>query len=148
MSGCGGSALAVRQVVPSLNRVVPGCKKAKPVSPMAVSVLHVAYYPTLLQTRQAMLEQDGYVVTSALGNDQAIALADGRFDLVVVGFSAGYAERGRIVRWFKQHLPTIPVVALLAHSGEHFPDADCVTLSEDPRVWLSAVREAHAKRHG
>jgi CheY-like chemotaxis protein len=110
---------------------------------MKLSVLQIAYYPTLLETRQELLQRDGYTVTSALGNEQGMALAGmGVFDVIVVGFSTSHPERTAIVRWLKQHMPSVPVVALLANSGERFPEADFATLSEDPREWLAAVRIA------
>jgi DNA-binding NtrC family response regulator len=110
---------------------------------MSVSVLQIAYYPTLMETREAMLVHDGYKVVSVLGNDQGMTISgNGNFDLVVVGFSASLAERTRMVRWLKQHMPEVPVIALLRHSGESLPDADWTTFSEDPQVWLAAVRHA------
>jgi DNA-binding NtrC family response regulator len=113
---------------------------------MALSVLQIAYYPSLLQTRRVILESDGYSVVSALGNDQGMAIAASEtFDVIVVGFSAAHATRTSMVRWLKQHAPIIPVVALLAHDLEEFPDADYATLSEDPIVWLAMIRQACAK---
>ena len=112
----------------------------------AISVLQIAYYPTLLTTRQILLEQDGYVVTSALGNDEGMALAlSTHFDIIVVGFSAGNRSRTKMVRWLKLNLPATPIVVLLAYPSESFPDADCATLSENPRQWLAAVRQTCAK---
>lgn len=55
------------------------------------AVLHVCYYPSLLHTRQRMMEADGHLVTSALGNDDCKAIASKNdFDVVVVGFSASW----------------------------------------------------------
>ncbi len=113
---------------------------------MASSVLQIGYYPTLLQTRQLMLEQNGYQVTSVLGNEQGMAVAPSqRFDVIVIGFSDTHAMRSGMVRWLKQHLPETPVVALLANTSETFTDADCATLSEDPAVWLATVRRVCLK---
>ncbi len=113
---------------------------------MGVSILQIGYYPSLLETRRVMLEEDGYRVTSALGNDQGIAMAPaGRFDVIVVGFSTAHSVRTRMVRWLKQHIPDIPVVVLLAHDREDFPDADFTILSESPLTWLTTVRKACAK---
>jgi DNA-binding NtrC family response regulator len=111
-----------------------------------ISVLQIAYYSTLLQTRQQMLENDGYKVVSALGNDQAMAFASTEpFDVAVVGFSANYPVRKQMVRWLKQHLPHLPVVALLANAHEKFPEADCTAVSENPRSWLAAVSDCVQK---
>ncbi len=113
---------------------------------IGLSVLQIAYYPNLLATRRVMLEKDGYTVTSALGNDQGIAIASaGRFDVIVVGFCATHSVRTNIVRWFKQHIPDVPVVVLLAHSSERFLDADVATFSESPATWLAMVRQACSK---
>ena len=111
-----------------------------------ISVLQIGYVPALVETRAIMLRKDGYNVVSAVGNDQGINLAPSRpFDVVVVGFSERHPVRAQMVRWLKQHLPSVPVVALAAHDYEAFPDADCVTLSEDPRVWLAAVADCVKK---
>jgi DNA-binding response OmpR family regulator len=108
-----------------------------------VVLLQVAYTPELLRVRQQMLEADGYTVISALGNDQGTALATSHdFDVAIVGFSRSHSTRHEMVRWLKLHVPRTPVLALLAHESEHFPDADGETLSEDPQVWLAAVRQA------
>jgi len=113
---------------------------------MGLSVLQIAYYPALLETRRTMLEDGGYTVTSALGNDQGMALATaGHFDVIVVGFSAHSAVRSGIVRWLKQRIPGTPVVVLLAHGMERFPEADVATFSENPIEWLAAVRTACAQ---
>jgi DNA-binding NarL/FixJ family response regulator len=110
---------------------------------MSFSVLQIAYYHTLMETRETMLVHDGYKVVSVLGNEQGMTIAGkGRFDVIVVGFSAPFAERTKMVRWLKQHVPEVPVIALLLHSGEHFPEADLATFSEDPKGWLEAVRRA------
>ena len=116
---------------------------------MAISVLQIAYYTSLMQMRQTMLEHDGYVVTSALGNDQGMAVASSQhFDVAVVGFSSDHSPRTEMVRWLKQHVPGLPVVALLNHSLESFPEADTTTFSEDPRTWLTAVRATCVKNPG
>jgi len=110
------------------------------------SVLQIGYYPMLLQTRHMMLEQDGYDVSSALGDEQARELAGSQnFDAVVIGFSGTLAERQELLHWLKKNVQQTPVVMLQANSSERFPEADVVTLSEDPKVWLAAVRQATAK---
>jgi len=109
---------------------------------MGLSILQIAYYSSLLETRRLMLEGDGYAVTSALGNDQGMALASaGRFDAIVVGCSASLPIRTSMVRWLKQHVPDTPVVALLARDSEPFPDADVATSAGNPLTWLAAVRK-------
>lgn len=111
------------------------------------SILQVAYYQGLLEVREATLEADGYEVVSAFGNDEAMTLALSQpFDLVLVGFSSTYSVRAAMVRWLKQHVPRAQVVALLLHDGERFPEADYVSLSEDPRLWMAAIAECLNRR--
>jgi len=108
---------------------------------MSISILHVAYVPALLQTRQVMLEKNGYTVISALGNDEAIALASSaHFDLAVVSSSAPPAVRSEMVRWLKQHIPDVHIVALLAFEHVRLLDVDCAVLS-DSRDWLAAIAD-------
>ena len=96
--------------------------------------------------RQSLLEHEGYAVTSVLGNDQGMAVVTSEnFDVIVVGFCSDTEIRIRMVRWLKQNVPRSPVVALLAHSLESLPDADCETLGDNPVVWLTAVRQTCAK---
>jgi DNA-binding NtrC family response regulator len=114
---------------------------AEPGPQVEVSVLQVAYAADLLYLREKMLKEDGYRVVSALGNEQAAKAAGAeRFDVAVVGFSERHSTRHQMVRWLKQHAPKTRIAVLLAHGSEHFPDADCEALSEDPQVWLEAVR--------
>jgi hypothetical protein len=52
------------------------------------------------------------------------SLARAALTLIVVGFSADFAVRNKMIQWLKQHVPHTPVVALLAYEAEHFADAD------------------------
>ena|SRR5437868_896505 len=109
---------------------------------MATHVLQVAYYPALLKTRSEMLRKSGYLITSVLGNEEAMALPGSVIaatDLVVVGFSAPYAVRATMVHWFKAHHPRLCVIALKSDSEGTFSEADASTSSEDPKTWLAAV---------
>lgn len=111
---------------------------------MSIHILHVAYDRALLETRDLMLKSRGYAVTSALGNQQAMALSAeelARYDAVVIGFSSTHAVRSAAVQWFKAKSPELPVVILQVHDFEKFPQADCATPSEDPTVWLQAVAQ-------
>jgi DNA-binding NtrC family response regulator len=105
-------------------------------------ILQVAYYEGLSSVRATLLENNGYAVTSVLGNAKAMKLARhgiASSDLVVIGFSTTYAVRMIMLGWLKRHYPEVPVLVLQSHTSEKVPDAECVTLSEDPSVWLAAV---------
>src|SRR5437764_14196486 len=103
----------------------------------AAHILQVAYYQSLMEARRMMLENLGYDVTCAFGNDQAKVLVSSKtFDVIVVGFSAKYSLRSQIVRWLKQFAPRTPVVVLLANEAERLTESDCATLSVDPATCL------------
>ncbi len=105
-------------------------------------IFHISYYDSLLRTRQALLERDGYSVSSVLGNEQAKSIAPEllpQMDAVLLGFSGDYGQRATILRWLKEHYPAVPVVALQANGAERFPEADYAALAEDPEVWLATV---------
>src|SRR5437867_2222876 len=108
----------------------------------AKNILQVAYFESLLELRAVMLEQSGYKVRSVLGNVKAMDLAPEQMagiDLIVVGFSGTHRVRAAMLRWFKQNYAKIPVVMLQANTSESFDEADAVTLSEDPKIWIAAV---------
>jgi len=111
-------------------------------------ILQVAYYEGLLRTRATMLQRAGYTVVSVLGSEARIIVPRviSASDLVLIGFSGPYADRASLVRWLKQEYPRLPLVALQARLSERFPEADCVTLSEDPEVWLGAVAGCLARK--
>ena len=89
-----------------------------------------------------MMERNGWLVTSALGNDHCKAIAtQSDFDVVVVGFSGKLEDRCEIIRWLKEHRPQFPIIALRNRS-EELPLADHAVSSEDPQVWLAVVRDS------
>jgi DNA-binding NtrC family response regulator len=106
------------------------------------NIFQIAYYDSLLSTRALLLEQSGYAVSSALGNEQAKAAARSlppAIDLVLIGFSGTYVQRAAMIHWIKKQHPELPVVALQAHASEKFAEADAVALAERPERWLAAV---------
>lgn len=107
---------------------------------MAASILQIAYDEALSEIRRIILEKNGYTVVSSLGNDEGVARArSARFDVIVIGFSQQRRVRQEVVRQLRQIVPNVPIVVLLAHEFEKFPEADFATLSEDPDAWLAAV---------
>ena len=109
---------------------------------MSTHILHVAYDQGLLETRTLMLKSRGDRLTSLRGNQAAMSLSPeslAQFDAAVIGFSSTHAVRSTLLQWFKSNSPSLPVIVLQFHHFEKFPQADCVTLSEDPVAWLNAV---------
>lgn len=114
-------------------------------------IFQVAYYESLLTTRAALLEQSGYAVSSALGNERATAAGErllANTDAVLVGFSGPYRERMAVLRWLKEQRPDVPVLVLQAHASEAFAEADGVALHDNPKIWLAALAGCIEHRRG
>jgi DNA-binding response OmpR family regulator len=108
---------------------------------MAVAqVLSIGYDRMLVNLRTLVLQQAGYAVISAIGNENAMILACAeKFELVIVGHSAPVSERKAMVKWLKDKFPGIPVVALCMSPGERIDLADAVSGVESPSEWLEAI---------
>lgn len=106
-------------------------------------ILSVSYNQALLFTRQYILEQAGYQVTSALG--MAIGLehcAAGVFDLIVIGHSIPAKDKEMLIAAAKARCPA-PVLSLQRYADRPHPYADfSVDAAEGPEVFLQAVRHA------
>ncbi len=109
-----------------------------------VRVFHIAYDASLLRARTAMLDHAGFQVTSVLGNEQArrVLTEQTDFDLVLVGWSADNETRRDIVRWLKQHLPSLRVFSLHTARAQPLAEADFNSCSENPAEWFTAVKKA------
>jgi CheY-like chemotaxis protein len=141
LSSCGAPAL-VPLARASFHRTGRNSPARVKITTLMAVILHIAYYPGLQKARQIILEQAGYEVVSAFGNEEAMALARARnYDVIMVGFSAAHSIRSAILRWLKENIPQTPVVVLLANQAEHFPEADSEVLSENPDTWLDAVAD-------
>ena len=106
------------------------------------NVLSIGYDLTLLQTRQLVLETEGYSVLSVQGNEAGKEAARSRpFDVYVIGHDASHAERYQLLTWLKERFPDKPVVVLRRSRYESFPGADCVGDVDDPREWLKIIAE-------
>lgn len=107
-------------------------------------VFQIAYATELMSTREAVLKSRGYMVHSALGNEDATkALQAGdHYDLFIVGHAAPLEERQEMVRWIRRKFPQAKVLALNPSHIPREPDADYNVVLNGPEKWLEAVREA------
>ena len=79
---------------------------------MPFRILSISYDATLLKTRQHLLEQKGYDVTSAEGFTEAMECCQaGDFDLVVIGHSIPHKDKEAIFKAVQQTC-SAPVIAL------------------------------------
>ena len=90
------------------------------------------------------LQNAGFEVTSALGNEEARRVLSeiAEFALVVVGWSTGDEERREMVRWVKQQYPALRVRALYSSRGHAIAEGDFNSRSEKPEEWFTAVKKA------
>ncbi len=108
-------------------------------------ILSVSYDELLLQTREALLEREGYDVVSAQGFVESLERCQhGGFDLFILGHSIPHKDKQQLVESFKRNCPA-PVISLLRNCEGHFDSAD-VHVQPDPKELLKAVAEVLTRR--
>ena len=105
-------------------------------------ILSVSYDPTLLMTRELLLQQLGQAVTSIEGFARAFAACESgkRFDLLILGHSIPHDDKVAIIAKVKNTCKC-PVLALLRPTESSLPTAERSIDSSEPRAFMRAVRE-------
>ena len=106
---------------------------------MTKHILSISYDESLLRTREMLLRGEGYLVTSALGQTNAIEQCKkGNFDLLILGHSIPNQDKSELINMFRHHCPS-PVLAL-RRQGEDTPDgADAHAFPDDIDAFLRMV---------
>jgi DNA-binding NtrC family response regulator len=106
-------------------------------------ILSVSYDEALLMTRQMMLEQAGYRVTSALGFSEGIEQCRAcGYELVIIGHSIPRKDKSELIREAKKQCGC-PVLSIRRHGDLPHPDADFSVDSLDgPQVLINEVNRA------
>jgi DNA-binding response OmpR family regulator len=105
---------------------------------VARHILSVSYDPNLLATRRMLLEQSGYLVTSALGFTQALAHCKGAgFDLFVLGHSIPTSDKQELIKTFRESCPA-PILSL-GRVGEDAVASDYHIYPDDPEELLRTI---------
>jgi DNA-binding response OmpR family regulator len=119
---------------------------------MKKRILSVSYDHVLLATRQMLLEQEGYDVTSALGFTAAIEhCGDDGFSLFILGHSIAYKDKMQLIKTFRENCSS-PIVSLERLGEEQVP-SDFHASPDHPAEFLAAVndilsgREQGSKKH-
>ena len=87
-------------------------------------ILSISYNPSLLHTRQLVLESRGYKVTSALGFTEAVRhCKTGDHDLVIIGHSIPVSDKQQMIKELR-NVCTTPVLALRKPNEEPLKIAD------------------------
>lgn len=105
-------------------------------------ILSISYDGPLLVTREMMLRQAGFMVTSALGFNEAIKQCNtGEFDLIMVGHSIPLKDKAALVAAIKQHSHS-PILSIRRHEIDPLPEVDLSVDAQDgPQALLRAVKE-------
>jgi DNA-binding response OmpR family regulator len=106
---------------------------------MSGRILSVSYDQSLLATRQIMLEQKGYKVTSALGFTAALEHCTSRdFDLFILGHSIPTRDKEELVAHFRQNCPA-PVLSLERMGEPRMTNCDFHVSPDEPEQLLEKV---------
>jgi CheY-like chemotaxis protein len=105
-------------------------------------ILSVSYDPTLLTTRELLLQQMGHTVTSVEGFARAFAACESgtKFDLLILGHSIPHDDKAAIIAKAKKTC-NCPLLALLRPNESPLPAAERSIDPSEPRAFMEAVRE-------
>lgn len=112
---------------------------------MSKSILSVSYDGVLLATREMLLEQKGYNVTSALGFTDAVEhCKNSGFDLFIIGHSILHKDKLHLIETFRHNCPA-PILSL-ERFGENKVPCDFHASPDDPGNFLKVVDDILAGR--
>ena len=111
---------------------------------LVAHILSVSADKSLLESREMLLRECGYQVTSALDTSEAIKHCTAKFDLLIVGHSMPHEEKQALVKAFRAR-NSAPVLALHRENEEMLEGAD-FEIPPDPQVVVSAVASLTANR--
>ena len=111
-------------------------------------ILSVSYDENLLKTRELMLRQSGYQVTSALGFMDAMdRCLTGTFDLLIVGHSIPHKDKQGLITKFRKQCDA-PVLVLKRHGEAQIEDAEFEAYPDNPVDFLETVGKVFGKGDG
>ena len=114
----------------------------------ATVILSISYDEALLRTREWILKEEGFEVTSACGFTEGEDHARcGGFDLAIVGHSIPQRDQVALIKEFKKHCNAAPVLSLARHGDSPLPEADhSILAAEGPEAFIAAVRKVLEKK--
>lgn len=112
---------------------------------MSRRILSVSYDVSLLATRQWLLQQRGYSVTSALGYTKAVEQChQSHFDLFVLGHSIPGADKLSLIKTFRENC-SAPILSLERH-GDDFVQCDFHASPDDPAKFITVIDDILARK--
>lgn len=109
-------------------------------------ILSVGLDPLVLNTREAILRSEGYILVSATSVKEAFHLfRDGDFDVMILCESLPPRDRERLTCLIRASGSRIPIASISSSPWEQsvFPDA---SIEEDPVELAVGIRRLLAKR--
>ena len=103
-------------------------------------ILCVSWDPALAESRQLLLSEFGYNVTSVLGHDQSIERCSTKADLLLLGHSVPRNEKQRILDCFRR-FNSAPALSLLAPGQDKLPDVEYAAEIFDPQQLMITIQE-------
>ena len=108
----------------------------------SITILSAGRDRALLYTRNRVMEEAGYIVTSAITPAEITDFCfRGDFDLVILCHSIPQEERERIARLVRMHTPSTPVIVLADMPTRKYDFGDLTVHSEAANL-LSCIPEA------
>jgi CheY-like chemotaxis protein len=107
-------------------------------------ILSISYDEPLLVTRELMLKQTGYDVSSAFGFAEALEICSNRhdFDLVLMGHSMPQKDKAALLATLRTKC-SAPLLSIRRHDENPLPDADySVDALDGPEALLHAIKSA------
>ena len=95
-----------------------------------------------MNSRAAVLRQNGCEVTSVFGNEaakQVLSFGAVDYELFMVGHDAPEAQRRDMIIWLKRRYPNAKVLALNPPDSPHLTDADFNIIQDGPEKWLAVI---------
>ena len=104
-------------------------------------VVCVSWIPILAETREMLLREAGWQVTSILGAEQLHKLGNVRqADLLVLAHSVPRNEKQHVLETFQDSCKA-PILSLLGPHQEKLPKADFAVEAMSPADFVRVVRE-------
>jgi CheY-like chemotaxis protein len=116
---------------------------------MKKHILSISYDQPLLVTRQMILEQAGYDVSSAFGFAEALEICTTQhdFDLVLMGHSMPQKDKKALFEALRSKC-SAPLLSILRHGDSPIPEANySVDAQDGPSALLNAVQAALGQAH-
>lgn len=116
---------------------------------MSIRILHLAYDPVLLQTRDKILRQNDMDPVSVLGNQglEAMPAEEIRgFDAVLLGHAATPEVRRRAMAILRSIQEDLPIVALKSYAFETpLEGANFCVVADEAAEWVEALKLCQQK---